>query len=154
MSYADNSYKTVLVLNTGFPVPALMNAMAHCVLGLMGVRGAGAWNLLAYPSPAFAIDSSISEYPVVMLRAKKSEPLEKLAQRLKALGVSHNVFIDSMIGSSAIGQQQGDFFGDPRPAATAVRCAFGRGGIDSSSDQIVFAVPGQRCLAAFRRGRR
>ncbi|KWO89927.1 hypothetical protein WM32_06735 [Burkholderia ubonensis] len=105
MKYLDNSSKTVLVVNTEFSAPTILNAVAHTVLGLTGADGAAPWNLLPYPSPAFGVESRISEYPVIVLRSKRSTQLEKLVAQLKQADVAHNVFIDSMLGASASGQQ-------------------------------------------------
>jgi len=63
------------------------------------------WNLLTYPSPAFSSESHISEFPIIILRAKRSAALEKLADALRGNDVPHNIFIDSMIGASAADQQ-------------------------------------------------
>jgi hypothetical protein len=106
MAYANSTRKTVLVLNTEFPAPVLMNAIGHTVLGLIGSRDSTHWNLLDYPSPSFSVSSSISEYPVVVLRAKRSSALEKLVVQLNEAGIAHNTFIDSMLGQTAGGQQQ------------------------------------------------
>ncbi|WP_176059333.1 DUF2000 family protein [Paraburkholderia sp. BCC1876] len=106
MTYANNTRKTVLVLNTEFPAPVLMNAIGHTSLGLIGARDHRDWALLDYPSPAFEASSTISEYPVVVLRSKRSGPLEKLVVQLKDAGIAHNVFIDSMLGSTAAEQQE------------------------------------------------
>ncbi|WP_186106186.1 DUF2000 family protein [Burkholderia gladioli] len=101
MAYENSSRKTILVLNTEFTAPVLMNAMGHVAIGLIGARNAGDWNLLDYPSPGFEVESRISEYPVVVLRAKKSPRLEKLVLGLKQAGIAHNVFIDTMLGRTA-----------------------------------------------------
>lgn len=83
-----------------------MNAIGHVLLGLIGSRNPTEWNLLAYPSPAFQVDNQISEYPVVVLRSKRSGSLEKLVLQLKPFDIAHNIFIDSMIGRTAVEQQQ------------------------------------------------
>lgn len=105
MAYADNASKTVVVVNTEFPTPTIVNAVAHAVLGLVGSSSRDMWNLLTYPSPAFSSESHISEFPIIILRAKRSAALEKLADALRGNDVPHNIFIDSMIGASAADQQ-------------------------------------------------
>jgi hypothetical protein len=106
MNYENSSRKTVLVLNTEFPAPMLMNAIGHSILGLAAKGVINTWNMLEYPGPGFDVDSRISEYPVVVLRAKKSTQLEKLVQQINAAGIISNVFIDTMIGRNAAEQQQ------------------------------------------------
>ncbi|MFM0036155.1 DUF2000 domain-containing protein [Paraburkholderia strydomiana] len=105
MTYLNNSNKTVLVVNPEFPVPLILNAVAHTVLGLTMSDVAPLWNFLPYPSPAFGVESRISEYPVIVLRSKRSSELEKLVLKLKDADISHNAFIDSMLGASADEQQ-------------------------------------------------
>jgi hypothetical protein len=106
MAYENSTSKTVLVLNTEFSAPALMNASGHTALGLLAAQDPARWNFLDYPSPSFGTHSKISEYPVVVLRSKRSAPLEKLVRELKNADIAHNVFIDSMLGQTADQQQQ------------------------------------------------
>ncbi|MDM0088661.1 MULTISPECIES: DUF2000 family protein [unclassified Variovorax] len=106
MAYSDNARKTVLVLNAEFPITVLLNAVAHVALGLRDAHGAENWRFLDYPSPAFGANSRISEYPVIVLRCKRSASLEKLVMQLKTAGIAHNVFMESMLGSSATEQQR------------------------------------------------
>lgn len=120
MAYENNNRKTIFVLNTEFPAPVLMNALGHTALGLLGARDASSWNLLDYPSPGFDVDSKISEYPVVILRAKRSAPLEKLIGQLKLAGIEHNVFIDSMLGRTAGEQRKATF--DAVPGKDRISC--------------------------------
>ncbi|MCR4471368.1 DUF2000 domain-containing protein [Burkholderia sp. SCN-KJ] len=103
----------MLVVNSEFPAPTILNAVAHTMLGLAGTNGAESWNLLPYPSPAFGVESRISEYPVIVLRAKRSSQLEKLVAQLKQADVVHNVFIDSMLGASASEQQSATLSASP-----------------------------------------
>lgn len=105
IKYVDNSNKTVLVVNAQFPAPIILNAAAHAILGLAATCDPAIWKLLPYPSVAFSTDSRISEYPVVVLRAKRSAQIEKLIPELKAADIKHNVFLDSMLGVSASQQQ-------------------------------------------------
>lgn len=108
------------MVNTEFPAPLLMNAIGHVALGLLGARDPSRWNLLDYPSPAFDVDSHISEYPVVILRSKRSAPLEKLVRQLKDFGIDHNVFIDSMVGRTADEQRQATL--DASPGKDRISC--------------------------------
>ncbi|MET1475586.1 MULTISPECIES: DUF2000 family protein [Burkholderia] len=103
----------MLVVNTEFPAPTILNAVAHTVLGLTGANGAAFWNLLPYPSPAFGVESRISEFPVIVLRSKRSSQLEKLVVQLKQADVAHNAFIDSMLGASASEQQSATWTASP-----------------------------------------
>ncbi|BAX62832.1 DUF2000 domain-containing protein [Burkholderia stabilis] len=111
--YLDNSSKTVLVVNAEFPAPTILNAVAHTTLGLAAANAVSAWNLLPYPSPAFSIESRISEYPVIVLRSKRSSPLERLVLQLKGMDIVHNAFIDSMLGMSAVEQQSATLSAEP-----------------------------------------
>lgn len=120
MAYENNTMKTVLVLNTEFSAPVLINAAVHAALGLMGARNPDDWHLLDYPSPAFEAGSKVSEYPVVVLRSKRSAPLERLVLQLKAINVAHNVFIDSMLGNSASEQIQATL--DAAPGQNRIAC--------------------------------
>jgi hypothetical protein len=106
MSYENSHRKTVLILNTEFPIAILMNAVGHSILGLIAKTQITEWNMLDYPSTAFLIESQISEYPVVVLRAKKSTQLEKLIVQVNEAKIISNVFIDAMIGRNAVDQQQ------------------------------------------------
>lgn len=125
MSYADSDQKTVLVLNTEFAPPVLFNAAGHALLGLIGKGTLPDWNLLDYPSPGFETDNRISQYPVVVLRAKRSAQLEKLARQLASAQVLHNTFIDAMIGHSAAQQQQATLAARPGEARMACVALFG-----------------------------
>ena len=120
IKYLDNSRKTVLVVNAEFPVPTILNAAAHTMLGLVAANVPSAWNLLPYPSPAFGANCHISEYPVIVLRAKRSSQLERLVLQLKAADILHNVFIDSMVGASATEQQSATL--SARPGESRVVC--------------------------------
>lgn len=120
MSYANSDKKTILVLNTEFAPPALFNAAGHALLGLAGKASLLDWKLLDYPATGFETHSKISEYPVVVLRTKRSVQLEKLARQLFAADVLHNVFLDAMIGSNATQQQQATR--DARPGEARMIC--------------------------------
>lgn len=106
MRYENNCCKTVLVVNTSFTAPLLMNAIGHSIIGLVSKTEIDSFNMLDYPSPNFQTNSIISEFPVVILRAKKSSQLEKLLHQLNDNGILCNVFLDTMIGRNALEQQQ------------------------------------------------
>ena len=120
MTYANTHRKTVLVLNIEFAPPMLLNAAGHALLGLVGKSHLDAWNLLPYPCPAFHTESQISEYPVVVLRAKRSSQLEKLIQQLALTSLPYNVFMDAMIGQTAEQQQQSTR--DAQPGCARILC--------------------------------
>lgn len=120
MAYHNNARKTAVVLNAEFSVPVLMNAVAHTVLGLADSRGTDGWNFLDYPSPGFGLNGRISEYPVIVLRSKRSVQLERLVLQLKAQNIAHNIFMDSMLGSSAEEQQRNTF--EALPGRTRIIC--------------------------------
>lgn len=103
----------MLVVNAEFPVPTILNAAAHTVLGLVAANAPSEWNPLPYPSPAFGANSRISEYPVIVLRSKRSSQLERLVLQLKEAEIVHNVFIDSMLGASAAEQQSATLSATP-----------------------------------------
>jgi len=115
----------VLVVNAGFPVATILNAVAHTVLGLVSANDSSTWNPLPYPSPEFGVTSNISEYPVIVLRAKRSRQLEKLVQQLAAARIVHNVFIDSMLGTSAAAQQAATLSASPGQNQIVCVCLFG-----------------------------
>ncbi|MBI3285878.1 MAG: DUF2000 family protein [Burkholderiales bacterium] len=120
MAYLNTHKKTVLVLNTEFSSPLLFNAAGHALLGLISKCDLGNWNLLNYPSPGFGIESKISEYPVVVLRVKRSAQLEKLVQQLDEASVPYNAFLDAMIGQTAEQQQQATF--NAHPNSSRIMC--------------------------------
>lgn len=126
MAYADNTSKTVIVVNSEFPGPTIINAVAHAVLGLIGANNRDAWKLLAYPSPAFSSESHISEFPAIVLRAKRSSALEKLICALRDTGIPHNIFIDSMIGASAESQRAATLAATPEHNKVICVALFGR----------------------------
>jgi hypothetical protein len=113
------------VVNVEFPTPTILNAVAHALLGLAGANEMAEWNLLRYPSPAFQSNNLISEYPVIILRSKRSAALEKLTAELSTSGIAHNVFIDSMIGASASEQQSATFAAEPGRNRLVCVCLFG-----------------------------
>lgn len=113
MKYLNNSSKTVLVVNAEFPVTTILNAVAHTVLGMVTTNTSSPWNALPYRSPRFGVTSNISEYPVIVLRSKRSSQLEKLVQQLAEARIVHNVFIDSMLGASAADQQAATLSASP-----------------------------------------
>ena len=106
MAYENNNWKTAVVLNTEFPLPLMMNALGHCTLGLAAKSDVRDWRMLDYPIPSFETHSLISEFPVIVLRAKKSAQLEKLISQASAVGVVCNVFIETMFGRNAAEQQE------------------------------------------------
>jgi hypothetical protein len=101
MKYEDNKIKTVVVVNIGFPVPQIMNAMGHALVGLVAKQGVESFNLLSYRSEGYDFDSAISQHPLIVLQVKSSRELVKLASKLKDLEICHNIFIDAMIGRNA-----------------------------------------------------
>ncbi|WP_241991460.1 DUF2000 domain-containing protein [Paraburkholderia sp. RAU2J] len=103
----------MLVVNAEFSVTTILNAVAHTVLGMVTTNGFSTWNPLPYRSPGFGVTSNISEYPVIVLRSKRSSQLEKLVQQLADARIVHNVFIDSMLGASAADQQAATFSASP-----------------------------------------
>ncbi|WP_316251655.1 DUF2000 domain-containing protein [Paraburkholderia sp. UCT2] len=103
----------MLVVNAEFSVTTILNAVAHTVLGMVTTNASSTWNPLRYRSPGFGVTSNISEYPVIVLRSKRSSQLEKLVQQLAEARIVHNVFIDSMLGASAADQQTATFSASP-----------------------------------------
>jgi hypothetical protein len=101
MKYENNKIKTVVAVNIAFPVPQIMNAMGHALIGLVAKQGVESFNLLPYRSEGYDFNSAISEYPLIVVQAKSSRELVKLVTRLKDLKISHNIFIDAMIGRNA-----------------------------------------------------
>ncbi|WP_264319661.1 DUF2000 domain-containing protein [Zarconia navalis] len=106
--YADNDSKFIAVLNRKIETPKLMNALGHMTVGLMAkLPAVDKSKPLKYEFEASWADPSlISLYPFILLAAKNNNQLKTLHLRANELGVCHNAFTDSMLGSSASEQQQ------------------------------------------------
>ena len=105
MKYADNDVKFTCIVNARAPVPAALNAVAHLMLGLGGTLPKEAVALLDYPLADFDPCSRISRYPVIILQAKNSSQLRSTFDQALAGGAKANLFTQTMIGTSAAGQQ-------------------------------------------------
>ncbi len=104
--YADNEFKFVAVVNPKIEIPQLMNALGHMTAGLIAqADDVGQMKFLQYKFQAdWAIPSSISFYPFIILKAKNSNQLKTLHQAANDTGILHNIFTDSMLGTSALEQ--------------------------------------------------
>lgn len=111
MSYGDNENKIAVVVNRGVPVGRLANALAHCCVGLAERAGAEL-ELLDYECPAGGADgmdgwtARISRWPVVVLAAKNSGQLARLAREAREEELPFNCFTAAMIGADAATQMR------------------------------------------------
>jgi hypothetical protein len=101
VSYADNEKKFVCVLNASRPIPELMNALGQVTAGLTGRLPTDVAEFLDYTNHADGFIASISRYPYIVLKAKNGNQLAMLRKAAAEAGLSHNVFISAMVGSSA-----------------------------------------------------
>lgn len=102
MRYLDNEFKFVVVLNQKIELPKLMNAMSHAMLGLMAKCDShDAMHFLKYENAEGSIDELISRFPVIVLRSKNSNQLRTLHRAANENALVSNIFVDTMLGSSA-----------------------------------------------------
>ncbi|MCZ8036500.1 MAG: DUF2000 family protein [Novosphingobium sp.] len=100
MLYTDNTYKFTAVLNARIPAPKLMNALAHATAGLADDLDGDA-TYLDYPNAADGWSAKISLHPFIILQAKNSSQIASARAAAKEAAIKHNVFVSTMIGSSA-----------------------------------------------------
>lgn len=105
MSYQDNAFKTVVVLNGKASLGVALNALGHALLGLAHeVRDLSAFRFLEYRDADGGRHPAISTYPVIVLKADNANQLRTLRARALEARVACNDFAASMIGSSAEAQ--------------------------------------------------
>ncbi len=104
--YADNDLKFAAILNAKIPIPQLMNALGHMTAGLISrATDPSQMNFLQYQFNSDRLTpANISLYPFIILKSKNSNQLKNLHESVKDIGIIHNVFTNSMLGTSAIEQ--------------------------------------------------
>lgn len=104
--YHDNGNKTFLFLRRDVPVPILLNAIGHALIGFMAKFG----GLLERIDPLQYLNANggehiVSRYPVIVLGVKNSGQIARLRRELAPLvadgTVIYNDFAREMIGASA-----------------------------------------------------
>ena len=104
--YEKTDYKFVAVVNSKIEIPKLMNCLAHITAGLVAkTNDLEMMQFLDYEFQKDTISSStISPYPFIILKAKNNNQLQTLHQSATVSKIAHNVFTESMLGSSALEQ--------------------------------------------------
>lgn len=106
--YADNSHRTIIVLNKKHADAGgtTFNAVCHALLGL-------GHQLRSVPGPEFldygAADGPlavISRFPVIVLVSENSNQLRTLLDQCRSGGIPANPFVAEMFGASAAEQMQ------------------------------------------------
>lgn len=104
--YSDNFKKFFIFLRRDVPLPTLMNAIAHAIVGLAAQIGGG----LERADPLRYLNANggehiVSRYPVIVLAVKNSGQIARLRRDLAPLVadgvVFYNDFAREMIGASA-----------------------------------------------------
>jgi hypothetical protein len=107
MSYKDNLFKQIAVLNSKIDTPQLMNCLGHTMAGLSAKSRKEDMQFLQYEFEAdWTTPSLISLYPLIILSAKNNNQLKTLHRAASEEGILHNVFTDTMLRASASEQMQ------------------------------------------------
>lgn len=108
MQYENNQSKFIAVINPQIEFPQLMNALGHITAGIMAkANNSDEMEFLKYEFEAnWAEPSAIALYPFIILKAKNNNQLKTLHLTVNEAGILHNVFTDSMLGSSATEQME------------------------------------------------
>ncbi|MBI5926710.1 MAG: DUF2000 domain-containing protein [Aquabacterium sp.] len=123
--YSDNSFKLILVVNRQLEAGRAMNAMCHAVAGLVASLTLGKGiEFLPYPSGA-GWKSEISKAPVIVLRSDNTNHLARLHQDALREALPVNVFVHTMLGTSAKEQQQATLSADPTTLEYLAVAVFG-----------------------------
>ncbi len=107
MNYADNQFKWVAVLNKKVALPQLLNALGHLAVGLRPQcieEAAGFFH--SYEGADGKQVASISNWPVIVLRADNGNQLRTLRANALTAGLPCQAFLDTMLGTSAEDQLQ------------------------------------------------
>ena len=112
-TYSDNQSKTVAILNPKIDIPKLMNAVGHTTQGL-SFKVSKNLNLLEYKFNAdWSQPASISLFPYILLEAKNNNQLKTLHRAVSDTQILHNVFTETMLGSSADQQMEQTLIANP-----------------------------------------
>jgi len=106
--YADNQNKFVVVLNSKREISQLMNALGHMTAGLVSrTDSLSEMKFLQYEFQAsWTSPACISFYPFIVLKAKNGNQLKNLHRAVQDAEILHNVFTDTMLGTSATEQME------------------------------------------------
>jgi hypothetical protein len=102
MSYADNDYKFVAVLNKKIPSAQLYNALGHMATGLVSLCvEIEQMRFLQYVDADGGLHPAISHYPFIVLEANNSNQIRLLRQKAIQSGILYNDFVQQMLAGSA-----------------------------------------------------
>ncbi|MDM4018199.1 DUF2000 domain-containing protein [Roseiconus lacunae] len=105
MNYADNEAKWVVVLNRKVSVPKLLNALGHLALTMPQTCDDPTTEVIHdYHDSNGDLMSRISNWPVIVLKAKNGNQLRSLRKAAGEQRVSCQAFADSMLAESAEAQ--------------------------------------------------
>jgi hypothetical protein len=106
--YADNAFRTIVVLNKKYVGNggATFNAVCHALLGLEHqLRDASGPEVLNYDAKDGPL-AVISRFPVIVLVSENSNQLRTLLEQCRSGGIPSNPFVAEMFGASAAEQMQ------------------------------------------------
>jgi len=102
MNYSDNQHKWVAIVNPKVPFARLINAIVHLALGQQAHRTHDSANFFhGYEGNDGRLVSTISHWPVIVLKADNGNQLRKLRTAALAAEIPCQAFLDTMLGSSA-----------------------------------------------------
>jgi len=106
--YQDNHRKFVVLMNQKQPLGRLINAVTHIALGLSATPATSPeqMDFLPYQNREHDLNASVSRFPVIVLKAKNGNQLRTVRQAAQAAGIPCNVFVHTMLGTSAEDQLQ------------------------------------------------
>jgi hypothetical protein len=105
MTYADNQYKWVVVLNRRAPLPQLLNAVGHLAVTMQTVcEDTDARRVHQYDGVDGTTYAVLSHWPVIVLKANNGNQLRALRQAATTAKIPCQVFVDTMLGGSAEAQ--------------------------------------------------
>ena len=97
--YSENEYKTVVLLNKKKPLWMVLNGAFHATLGLGSISSTEI-DFLNYTN-ADGENTSVSRYPVIVLRARNIDLLKVYKESSLIADVKIQYFIEEMISSSS-----------------------------------------------------
>ena len=125
--YQDHHRKFVVIVNQKQPLGLLMNAVAHTVAGLLRKQCAhlDQMDFLPYRDSEDRLDAWVSRFPFIILIAKNGQQIRTVRQAAQAAGLPCNVFVDTMLGTSADAQLQQTRSAKERDLNYLALCLFG-----------------------------
>jgi hypothetical protein len=107
MSYIDNEYKFIVVLNKKIEISKLLNALGHMAAGLVSTSSnINDMRFLKYEDADGGVHPAISFYPFVILEADNSNQIRLLRQKAIENKILYNDFVKQMLAGSADEQLQ------------------------------------------------